>query len=130
VELGLWVRVGKRSPDERDTVKSVHICDEIGAGLAVRAAMLRCRRSQTGSVTTSHELARVDSDVARRADRCRSSVRRLCYGQALDAVMPRPLRRSLAHAPAGQDRPCTAPAAKAVRPVIELGPCECAVALI
>jgi hypothetical protein len=49
--------------------------------------------SQAGPVTTSHELARVNTDVACRADRCRSSMRRLCYGQALAPVMPEPQRR-------------------------------------
>jgi hypothetical protein len=32
VELGLWARVGKRSPDEYDHVKSRHVCDEFWAG--------------------------------------------------------------------------------------------------
>jgi hypothetical protein len=49
--------------------------------------------------TISHELARVDSDVACRAGGCRSSLRGLCYGQALDALMPCHLR------PAARDRP-------------------------
>jgi hypothetical protein len=88
VELGLWVRVGKQSPGEHDHGKSRHVCDEIGTGLAACAAM-----QSDGTGTTSHELARVNSDVACRADRCRSSMRRLCYGQALAPVMPDPPRR-------------------------------------
>jgi hypothetical protein len=97
---GRGPEVGKRSPDECDHTKTPYVCDEFWAGLAPSAATLRYRCNQTGS----HDLATVNSDVPCRADRCRSSMRRLRYREALAPVMPHHLRPALAHAPAGQDR--------------------------
>jgi hypothetical protein len=68
VELGLWARVGRWSPDEYDHVKSRYVCDEIWAALAASASWRYAGRcSQTVQIMPKNRSNAATLRVARKA---------------------------------------------------------------